>query len=85
MIRSAVFSDDETKILVSFASLEEGTTTLVIDTKTGNQLSPALHHDAIVTAIFSNQNDKILTSSTDRTVRLIDAITGKELIPPMAS
>jgi WD40 repeat protein/serine/threonine protein kinase len=53
----------------------------VWDALTGQPLSPPLHHGGLVGhAAFSPDGARVVTSSTDRTTRIWDAVTGRELI-----
>jgi WD40 repeat protein len=74
----ARFSPDETKI-VSWGS---GTANLYVwDTATGRQLHKLRgHKDCVLTASFSHDGKRIVSSSTDRTSRVWNVATGKELL-----
>jgi len=54
------------------------------DARTGSQIGPALKHEsAVYGAVFSKNESRILTWSSDKTVRLWDARTGNQLGPAL--
>jgi WD40 repeat protein len=54
------------------------------DAATGQEVLPPLRHEDLVRgAVFSDDENRILTWSDDKTARLWDAATGQEMLPPL--
>jgi WD40 repeat protein/serine/threonine protein kinase len=64
--------------------LRRGHAVLVLDVASGTHLTPWLaHRDELLTATFSPDGRKLITTSSDQTARIWDIASGQMLTPPL--